>query len=702
LAEIPEARHFAEMAIRFADSSGHRPTLRAAHTNLGNIIFSSGELSQAEDHFQIALACCEVGSVHEIAILDNIAQTRLQGGDLAGCKEIISRLEECVDKEGYSKRRHYLSYALQTKIRLLLAERQEVEALQLSTATRRLLGEPRGRMSTEAHLLEVDVLIANNRLAAAAQALSMVCSTSVLPSPDLFAKMEFVSGRVLASFGSAVLAKVHLARAARTFYTIGHSLGTMRTERALESLSALRHDNDTRADSHSSIDRVRALLDLRMRPELFGYEARLLLEELGCARNIELVVEDGGKGRAVTGDVASGISETPIVIAIKGSRRTVTLSFVPLEDPQSRLTAKNFQRIISQLSETGSESQDFDDREFVWPPDESTSKQGFVFASDAMLTLLKTVKRVAPTDVSILVTGETGTGKEVIARTIHDCSRRSSMPFLALNCAAVPRDLLESQLFGHRKGAFSGALENHLGVVRAANGGTLFLDEIGDVPLDMQAKLLRFLEQNEVHPIGEAHPVRVNVRLVFATNGDLEEAVGQNRFRQDLYYRLNVIPLRVPPLRERREEIPILANAFARRFACEFSKEPIRFATDAMELLILYAWPGNVRQLANEIRRLAALADPGAQITPAQLSKPLQAQKAHLSANAQPGLQMTLRIDQSLEQATARLESEMIKHAMQRAGGRVAAAASTLGISRKGLYLKRLRLGLIDPNLRAQ
>jgi DNA-binding NtrC family response regulator len=314
-----------------------------------------------------------------------------------------------------------------------------------------------------------------------------------------------------------------------------------------------------------------------------------------------------------------------------------------------------------------------------------------------MLAVLRIVRKIAPTDVGILVTGETGTGKEVLARAIHDHSRRSTMPFLALNCAAVPKDLLESQLFGHRKGAFSGATENHQGIVRAANGGTLFLDEIGELPLDMQAKLLRFLEMGEVHPVGDNHPVKVNVRLIFATNGDLEEAVAQNRFRQDLYYRLNVIPIKVPPLRERREEIPVLANLFAQRFAGEFAKDPVRFSSGAMELLIMYSWPGNIRQLANEVRRLTALAESGASIVPEHLSPQLQAQKPRALADFPKGTShIPVRIDQSLESATAQLESEMIKYALRQAGGRVSAAASTLGISRKGLYLKRLRLGLAD------
>ena len=274
--------------------------------------------------------------------------------------------------------------------------------------------------------------------------------------------------------------------------------------------------------------------------------------------------------------------------------------------------------------------------------------------------------------------------------------------FLALNCAAVPKDLLESQLFGHRKGAFSGAAENHQGIVRAANGGTLFLDEIGEIPIDMQAKLLRFLEMSEVHPVGESHPVKVNVRLIFATNGDLEEAVSQNRFRQDLFYRLNVIPIKVPPLRERREEIPILANLFAQRFAAEFAKDPVRFSSSAMELLILYSWPGNIRQACQRGEAPDALTESDAS-NRAQRPVAAMCKRRDLVRNKclDGTARMHVRIDQPLEKATADLESEMIKHALRQAGGRMSAAASALGISRKGLYLKRLRLGLIDFNEKA-
>ena len=425
-----------------------------------------------------------------------------------------------------------------------------------------------------------------------------------------------------------------------------------------------------------------------------------------CTSCVELVIDDGVPQvllQYTHGGTAqpSGKPSMSIVIDAR-SHRTVTLWLTPLADSRAKLTVVSFQRVLRQILNVGGEPA-FTDHEIVWTTYEGTpTRPGVIFGSKSMLAILRTLKQIAPIDVSVLVTGETGTGKEVIARAIHDHSRRSSKPFLALNCAAVPKDLLESQLFGHRKGAFSGATENHQGIVRAANGGTLLLDEIGELPLDMQAKLLRFLEMSEVHPVGDNHPVKVNVRLIFATNGDLEEAVSQNRFRQDLFYRLNVIPIKVPPLRERREEIPVLTNLFAQRFAAEFTKDPVRFSASAMELLILYSWPGNIRQLANEVRRLTALADSGACITPDLLSPHLQAQSVRTRTEAAEGTpRMLVRIDQPLEEATAYLESEMIKHALRQAGGRVAAAASTLGISRKGLYLKRLRLGITDAGERA-
>ncbi len=705
-AEIDEARRWAEIASACSRVSGHRTTRRAAHVNLGYFEFAMGQLDRAEEYFQTALECCERGSSNEIAILDNIAETKLQLGDLEGCKLVLSRLDELAVQSSDANRRHYNAWILQTKVRLMLREGRKADARVISESIRPLVDEsPQARVTTECRLLSAEALFDIEPMAAA-DSLSLVLGATTQLAPDLFAEAELVTGKVLEASGALQLARVRLERAVSTFGTIGHLVGKQRSLDELRALPLMSPQVSDETASERSLDRFRALLDLRCSAELFGYEALSLLQELKCSSTINLIVRSGCEQRVVRSfAVGNNTESTPDISIVFGEDRDkqVTLSFAPLPDPKSKLTALSFKRIIEQVLEIGRAEPALGDREIVWTSNEDTSvRRGIVFASDAMLGVWRTVKQIAPTDVSVLITGETGTGKEVIAKTVHEYSRRSAMPLLALNCAAVPKDLLESQLFGHRKGAFSGAAETHQGIVRAANKGTLFLDEIGEIPIDMQSKLLRFLELGEVHPVGESHPIKVNVRLIFATNGNLEEAVSQNRFRQDLFYRLNVIPIKVPPLRERREEIPVLVNLFAQRFAAEFAKDPLRFSSSAMELLILYSWPGNIRQLANEVRRLAALTESGACIGPEHLSPQLQAQRPDSRADASNGTpQMQIRIDQPLEKATADLESEMIKQALRKAGGRVSAAASALGISRKGLYLKRLRLGLTNIDHRA-
>jgi DNA-binding NtrC family response regulator len=209
------------------------------------------------------------------------------------------------------------------------------------------------------------------------------------------------------------------------------------------------------------------------------------------------------------------------------------------------------------------------------------------------------IQRLQGNDLTVLITGESGTGKELVARAIHAGSHRSSALFLAYNCTTTGRDLADSQLFGHRRGAFTGAVSDQPGVIRSAVGGTLFLDEIGDVPLDVQPKLLRFLEQSEIMPVGDSRPIKVDVRVVAATNADLEQRVAEGRFREDLYYRLSVIRIHVPPLRERREEIPHLASLFLREAAERLGKPDVTLGSEVLDLFTQYWWPGNVRQLKN-------------------------------------------------------------------------------------------------------
>jgi DNA-binding NtrC family response regulator len=311
--------------------------------------------------------------------------------------------------------------------------------------------------------------------------------------------------------------------------------------------------------------------------------------------------------------------------------------------------------------------------------------------------MLATATKVAPLPIPVLVTGETGTGKEMLARAIHRASPRAARPFLAFNCTAIPREMVESQLFGYRRGAFTGAQEPFPGIIRAAAGGTLFLDEIGDLPLDVQPKLLRFLDTSEIHPLGEPQPIRVDVRVIAATNANLDHLVGQGRFREDLFYRINVIRFQLPPLRERREEIPPLARHFLQRAAEEFRKGRLRLSDETMEYLLLHAWPGNVRQLANEIRRMAALADPDRILEPAALSPEVQASRRTMRVGPPAVVdEITVRVDQPLPDELASIERVMVRRALERTDGRFEEAARLLGISRKGLFLKRRRWG-VEP-----
>jgi transcriptional regulator with PAS, ATPase and Fis domain len=282
-------------------------------------------------------------------------------------------------------------------------------------------------------------------------------------------------------------------------------------------------------------------------------------------------------------------------------------------------------------------------------------------------------------------------GKEVFAQALHRASQRKDHTFLPFNCAGVPKDMFESQLFGHRRGAFTGAHEEGPGVIRAAAGGTLFLDEIGELSLDVQPKLLRFLESGEIHPIGESKPQQVDVRVVAATNKDLEQLVSDGKFREDLYYRLNVLPIRIPPLRERREEIPALVEHFLEKYGREMQKPMLRVADETLEYLLLYRWPGNVRQLANELRRVIALTEPGDVMMPSHLSPDIIASRRTLPV--QPS-EVVIDLGQPLQQATNQLERAAIERALKAANGNNDEAAKALGLSRKGLYLKRQRLGL--------
>ena len=312
---------------------------------------------------------------------------------------------------------------------------------------------------------------------------------------------------------------------------------------------------------------------------------------------------------------------------------------------------------------------------------------GFVCASAAMKRVVEQIQRLQGNDLTVLITGESGTGKDLVARAIHAGSPRGGNMFLPYNCTSATRELADSQLFGHRRGSFTGAVADQPGVMRTAAGGTLFLDEIGDLPLDVQPKLLRFLEQGEVLPVGETRPQRVDVRVVAATNADLEQRVTEGKFREDLFYRLSVIRIHVPPLRERREEIPHLSTFFLRE-ACErLGKPDVRLSRRDARPLRCVCWPGNVRQLRNEIQRAVAMAPADGSITPDLLSPVFGVQ----DAGSTEGIRTRGR-RATLASAVEKIEREMIQSALERAAGNISETARSLGLTRRGLYLKMDRL----------
>ncbi len=286
-------------------------------------------------------------------------------------------------------------------------------------------------------------------------------------------------------------------------------------------------------------------------------------------------------------------------------------------------------------------------------------------------------------------------------------SARKDKAFIPFNCTAVPKELAEGHLFGYKKGAFTGAVQDSPGVIRSAQDGTLFLDEVGDLPLEVQPKLLRFLQEGEIQPLGEKKPINLDVRIIAATNIPLEERVEQGAFREDLYYRLNVIRLRVPPLRERRSEIPTIVNYYLNHYAAKFGRRDITIMPQAIDLLMVCEWEGNVRQLCNELQRLVARAGDGELITPEHLSPELNRSAVPMAAPAggnvtsissyTGGLSNSFSVNTqgaTLEEAVAALERDMIKEAMKRHDGNISRVARELGLTRRGLYLKLERYQL--------
>jgi len=306
------------------------------------------------------------------------------------------------------------------------------------------------------------------------------------------------------------------------------------------------------------------------------------------------------------------------------------------------------------------------------------SFEGMLGNSSSMQAVFESIRKVATTDAPVLLLGESGTGKEMVAQAIHQRSARKGGPFAAINCSAIPETLLESELFGHEKGAFTGAHVQRKGRIENANGGTLFLDEIGEIPLPLQVKLLRFLQEQRIERVGGRQEIQVDARVIAATNADLKRGLTEATFREDLYYRLAVVQITLPPLREREGDILLLAQSFLQQFAAQSGKAGLAFRPEALRAMQQHSWPGNVRELQNRVRRAVIMSE-GKRLTVQDL------ELAQLAVAPQGS---------SLKEARENLEREMVQQALRKHGGKITAAAADLGISRPTLYELMEKLGV--------
>ena len=439
-------------------------------------------------------------------------------------------------------------------------------------------------------------------------------------------------------------------------------------------------------------DEANTLASLSRAFRLAGHEATVCDNaaralELAKSQSFDLILSDvvmpGKDGLSLLEDMKQQGVMSPVVMmsgqahiemAVKATRLGA-LDFLekPISTDKLLLTVDN----VLKLRRLESENQQLRQR---------LGKHEIVWKGGAMRRVMAQLERVAASESRVCILGETGTGKELVARTIHERSGRAAGPFVTLNCAAVPAELIESELFGHEKGSFTGASGRHIGKFEQADQGTIFLDEIGDMPLAMQAKLLRVLEEGEVERIGGDKAISVNVRVVVATHRDLETRVREEKFRQDLFHRIYVFPLMLPPLRERREDIPALVTHFAEQVCAQNGWKPVPFSNEAMEALQGHAWPGNVRELRNMVERLMLLATDG-QVDAATVQLALPKTTAIAAGGVVVG-------SGPLADRVQFFEREVILSELKRSHNNMSMAAKSLGLERSHLYKKAEQLGI--------
>ena len=687
LGDISGALEVGSRAIAVADQIGWSKGIVAAAANCAFFCVVLGRIEEAPAHLRRAERQAFDSPSYRLALDETRSRLALATGNYAEAERLITSH----DVEFEVVQPWYVLSAQETLIRVLLGQKRWTDALE--RAERALsLAETAG---AEPFLSSIRFVRAEALLQVGKRPEQLGLLAGRSPSDwsiSLTSSFMDAVGKALIAGGSFASGQRYLQRSARI----------LESSLMLQSRSTNEHNSAHQAPG-PDLDTAVALTELGGHPHILAREALAAIDAAGCATATAAIATGTQGDRAIE---IHGWTEREAIAALRkpdqyevvplGEHRDEPWQIViaPKPELEHRCTLIAIRKLIATALTLERYRREEQQRTALWPAEAMEGEPESVWASEQMSEVLGVARRIAPTALSVLVTGETGTGKEMLARAIHRASDRADRPMLPFNCTAVPRDMVESQLFGYRKGAFTGADGSFPGIIRSAAGGTLFLDEIADVPLDVQPKLLRFLETHEIHPLGEPQPVKVDVRVIAATNAKLEQLVAEGRFREDLFYRLNVVRLKLPPLRERREEIPPLVDHYLRKYGDELNKGRLMLSDETLEYLLLYSWPGNLRQLANEVRRMVAMAERNSTLTPALLSSEIQASRRTIPATPTSDPEVRVRIDQPLPAAVQLLEQTMVKSALDKTHGRVEEAAKILGISRKGLFLKRRRWGL--------
>ena len=693
MGDYATAYEAAQSAKEKSVESGWAKGCAVAAANLANICVFLGRFEEADRSLTEAPRAFVNHPTYVVAVAETRAQLAISRQDFETARRILSDLPH---RDAPNLTWYSLSCRL-TEARVLLALRRWHEALRCAAEGIRLTE------NAPFHPARAGLKFCHTQAAIALgnpiKGIDLECEMTD-PTVALLAASRYTTAVALAATHNSERARVQVGSARR----LAMSAGSADVISTLDLGDEDSTSPQTLALAAPNLDSAVTLLDLAGHPNVLGREALAVLEGAECTDALALVASGTGAPRIIEErnwtdrDLLRALEHRPdgIEILPLGRYRDEMWQIVakPKTDIDPYCTFAAIRKLLAAAVALDRFRRDEKQRSALWPADALEGDPDSIWASEQMAETVGIARRIAPTSMSVLLTGETGTGKEMLARAIHRASERADKPFLPFNCTAVPRDMLESQLFGYKKGAFTGADTSFVGVIRAAAGGTLFLDEIADVNLDVQPKLLRFLETREIHPLGEPHPMTVDVRIIAATNASLERLVAEGRFREDLFYRLNVVRLQLPPLRERREEIPPLVYHYLRRYGDEHRKGRLTISDETLEYLLLFSWPGNIRQLANEIRRIVAMVEPDTAISPAMLSPDIQASRRTIPAVSAPDAEVRLPLDQPLPAAVQLLEQVMVRRALERAHGRVEEASRLLGISRKGLFLKRRRLGL--------